>query len=288
MLVTEAASTLTTRGVYAKDDARCHMPAYDTCFPEWGCSAETMWVEVAAKDYLAGAFVWTGFDYKGEPVPFKWPCVGSHFGIMDACGFPKDNYYYYLAWWGAAQVLHLLPHWTWTGREGEPIDVRCFSNCDEVELLLNGVSLGRKAMPRYRHLAWTVAYQPGELLARGYQGGLETARCVVETAGAPVALRLTPQLAVTASGDAIPVMAEVVDAQGRLVPTADNEVEFSVEGDGRVLGVGNGDPSSHEPDKATRRRAFNGLAQAIVRGRGAIVAASPGLASVRCRIGSPP
>src|SRR5581483_4836874 len=110
---------------------------------------------------------WTAFDYRGEPIPYKWPCTASHFGVMDLCGFPKDLYYYYKSWWSNEPVLHLFPHWNWQGREGEEIDVRCFTNCNEVELLLNHRSHGRKTVENNSHVAWKVKYEPGILEVRG-------------------------------------------------------------------------------------------------------------------------
>jgi beta-galactosidase len=169
---------------------------------------------------------------------------------MDTCGFAKDNFYYYQAWWGDRPALHLLPHWNWAGKEGQDIDVRCFGNCDEVELFLNGQSLGRKPMSHNSHLQWTVKYQPGTLLARGYSGGAEVSEDKVETTGAPAAIKLTPDRRSLDAGneDASVITVSVVDDHGRVVPTAGNQISFDLTGPGRILGVGNGDPSCHEPD----------------------------------------
>lgn len=262
---TEEASTLSTRGIYANDPERGYVSAYDENPPEWGMTAEGWWKFYAARPFLAGAFVWTGFDYRGEPTPYKWPCISSHFGIMDTCGFPKDNYYYYQSWWTQKMVLHLFPHWNWQGREGEEIDVRCFSNCERVELFLNGKSLGVKKMPRNSHLRWLVRYQSGVLQAKGYKNGKEVAVKRVETTGAPAGLQLSPdRTTITADRQDVAVVnVSVIDVKGRVVPTADNEVTFT-SSNARIIGVGNGDPSSHEPDKASKRRAFNGLCQVIV------------------------
>ena len=162
----EEGSTVCTRGIYTDDADRGYVSAYDIRAPKWGSTAEKWWTFIAERPWVAGGFAWTGFDYFGEPIPYKWPCTGSHFGLMDLCGFPKDNYYYFKSWWSDKSVLHLFPHWNWIGREGQIIDVRCFSNCDEVELLLNGVSLGLKKMRPMSHLAWPVAFAPGVLEAR--------------------------------------------------------------------------------------------------------------------------
>ena len=144
----EDASALSTRGIYANDLARGFVSAYDVNTPgHYASTAQEWWNFYFARPFAAGAFVWTGFDYRGEPSPYKWPCISSHFGVMDTCGFPKDTYFYYQAQWTNKPVLHLFPHWNWQGREGQPIAVWVYSNCDEVELFLNGKSLGRKSMP---------------------------------------------------------------------------------------------------------------------------------------------
>ena len=247
---TEQASTVCTRGIYANDRERGYVSAYDDNAPPWAHTTETWWKFFAARPWLSGGFAWTGFDYRGEPTPYGWPCINSHFGILDTCGFPKDNFFYYQAWWGGQPMVHLLPHWNWPGQEGQDIDVRCFSNCDEVELFLNGQSLGRQTMPRNSHLRWKVKYAPGTLAAKGIKAGQVVAATQVETTGAPAAIRLTPDRAtINADGEDISVITvAVTDAQGRVVPVANNLVHFELSGPGQILGVGNGDPSCHEPD----------------------------------------
>ena len=249
-LGTEQSSATGTRGIYIQDPARGYVTAYDTNSPGWGCSAEKWWTFFAERPWLSGGFVWTGFDYRGEPTPYGWPCISSHFGIMDTCGFPKDNYFYYQSWWSGQPVLHLLPHWNWPGREGKPIDVRCFSNCQEVELFLNGKSLGRKTMKQNSHLQWTVNYEAGTLSAKGYRDGKLVAQTKVETTGAPAAIQLTPNRStINADGEDVSVVdVAVVDSEGRVVPRATNLIQFSLDGPGKIIGVGNGDPSCHEPD----------------------------------------
>lgn len=282
----ETASEVGTRGEYVNDPAKGYVSAYSVNAPPWAQTSEVAWRALAERDYMAGGFVWTGFDYKGEPTPYGWPCVNSHFGIMDECGFPKDAYYYYQSWWGEKPIVHLLPHWNWPGKEGQPIDVWCHSNAETVELFLNGKSLGTKAMPRYGHLEWKVPYAPGRLEAKGYSGGKLVASDVVETTGAPTQIRLSPDRKIlTADGeDVIMVEVALLDEKGCVVPFADNEVIFTVTGAGQVAGVGNGDPSSHEPDKASKRKAFHGLCMVIV-GAGenpgsiSLTASSPGLKS---------
>jgi beta-galactosidase len=241
---------VSTRGIYANDPERGYMSAYDDNKQAWSNTAEEWMSFFAPRPWLSGGFVWTGFDYRGEPTPYGWPCVNSHFGVLDTCGFPKDNFYYYLAWWTPQPVLHLLPHWNWAGREGQEIDVRALSNCEEVELFLNGKGLGRQAMKRYSELKWKVPYAAGVLSAKGFNRGAQVAETRVETTGAASALVLRPDRAViNADGEDVSVVAvSVVDAAGRVVPTALDKVSFELSGPGRIIGVGNGDPSSHEPD----------------------------------------
>ena len=246
------------------------------------------WKALGEREYMAGGYVWTGFDYKGEPTPYAWPCINSHFGIMDECGFPKDTYYYYLSWWGGKPVAHILPHWNWPGDEGKPKDVWVHSNADRVELFLNGASLGAKDVPRLGHVQWSVPYAPGKLEARGYKDGKVIVTDVVETTGAATQIRLTPNSkSIKANGEeVVMVEAALLDDKGRVVPFADNQVTFEVKGAGQVGGVGNGDPSSHEPDKASQRRAFHGLCMLVVQageqpGRIEITASAPGLKPTR-------
>lgn len=269
ILGTEMGSTVTTRGIYERDSIRGYLPDEDSIAPYWASTAETWWKLAAVNDYWSGAFVWTGFDYRGEPTPFRWPNINSHFGLMDVCGFPKNIYYYYQSWWTDEDVLHISPHWNWRDRRGKPVDVWVNSNADNVELFLNGKSLGKQDMPRNSHLRWTVNYEPGTLEAVAYKKGKKlTTR--VETTGQPVEVVLTPyKTTMMADGkDAAVINISVVDQEGREVPDADNMVRFSISGAGKIIGVGNGDPSSHEPDKcadgAWQRSLFNGHCQVIV------------------------
>jgi beta-galactosidase len=284
MVGTETASTVSTRGIYANDREKGYVRAYDLERPNWASLAEVWWKFYDARPFLAGGFAWTGFDYRGEPTPYGWPCINSHFGIMDMCGFPKDNFYYYQAWWGSKPALHLFPHWNWPGKEGQEIEVWVHSNLDRVELFLNGQSQGAQDVARNTHLMWKVKYSPGPLEAKGYKGGQQTLSEKRETTGAPARIVLRSDRArIGAIGeDVAMVTAEVVDSQGRQVPIADNELTFKVSGSGKLLGLGNGDPSSHELDKSESRRAFNGLSMAIVQaareaGEIRVEASSPGL-----------
>ena len=246
----EQGSTVGTRGIYTNDPARGYVSAYDIGATVWSNTAEQWWSFFASRPWLSGGFIWTGFDYRGEPTPYGWPCINSHFGVMDTCGFPKDNFYYYQSWWTDKPVLHLLPHWSWPGKEGVEIEVRALSNCEAVELFLNGRSLGRKTMERNSHLAWMVPYAPGTLSAKGYNGGKIIAETKAETTGAPAAIQLRPDRAtLNADGEDVGVFTvSVTDAQGRVVPVAANSIHFELSGPGKILGVGNGDPSCHEPD----------------------------------------
>jgi beta-galactosidase len=295
---TETASTVSTRGIYANDKARGYVEAYDTQAPPWGATAETWWKDYAARPFVAGGFVWTGFDYRGEPTPYAWPCINSHFGLMDTCGFPKDNYFYYRTWWGDEPVLHLFPHWNWGGGEGQEIQVWAYSNLERVELFLNGTSLGSRSVTPDGHLSWKVPYRPGTLEARGFKGGAQVLTAKRETTGPGARIVLAPdRTTIDADGEDVSVVeVSVVDAQGRVVPVANDEIEFTVSGSGRLIGLGNGDPSDHAPDKGTVRRVFNGLAVAIVQaGRSAgelrVAASAPGLAAatttVTCRKATP-
>lgn len=248
---TEQGSTTGTRGIYESNPETGHVAAYDEPPHRWVTSAETWWSWFADRPWLSGGFVWTGFDYRGEPTPYGWPCISSHFGVLDTCGFPKDNFYYYKAWWTNEVVLHLLPHWNWPGREGHEFRVDALSNCSAVELFLNGVSLGRKSMEPNSKLTWQVAYAPGTLSATGFDpAGRIIAETKVETTGEATTLRLTPDRnVINADGEDVAVFTvEALDAKGRVVPIAQNMLHFAIEGAGKIIGVGNGDPSCHEPD----------------------------------------
>lgn len=265
----ELGSTVTTRGVFKVDSVKKYLTDFDENYPPWASTAETWWRMAAEREWFMGGFVWTGFDYRGEPTPFEWPNINSHFGIMDMCGFPKNIYYYYQSWWADKDVLHIAPHWNWSGREGEEIRVWVNSNARSVELFLNGKSLGEKEMPRNGHLEWKVAYKPGKLKAVA-RNGKRTFEKTVETTTQAETLLLTPDRSVvTADGrDGTVINVEVVDKKGRPVPDASQLIHFSVSGDAEIIGVGNGDPSCHEPDRYPdnrwQRSLFNGKCQIIL------------------------
>ena len=246
---------------------------------------EQLWKFTRMYEYVAGDFMWTGIDYLGET---RWPHKNASSGVIDTCGFPKDGYYFYQSQWTIAPMLHLFPHWTWPGREGEVIPVICYTNCESVELFLNGKSYGIKACalprpgmtgrgwnpqpPRVHlttadlHLAWDVPYEPGVLKAVGRRNGEIVAVQEIVTAGPAARIELAADREVIAADgrDVAHVTVRILDAQGHPVPVADNLITFQVEGEGRLIGVDNGNPASHEPFQASQRRAFNGLCLGIV------------------------
>jgi beta-galactosidase len=262
----ETASTVSTRGIYSTDKLRNWVSAYDLNHTAWSQLAEEWWKFYAAREWLSGGFAWTGFDYRGEPTPYGWPSINSQFGIVDMCGFPKDNFYYYKAWWGSDPVLHLFPHWNWEQRDGEPISVWVHSNLDSVEVFLNGKSQGSQKVQPLTHLEWKVKYEPGVLEARGMKDGKVVLTEKRETTGDPASIRLTPdRTEINADGEDVCILrVEALDKEGRAIPTADVLIHFNVTGDGKLIGVGNGDPNCQESDKEPKRSLFNGLAQVIV------------------------
>jgi len=267
----EDTSQVMTRGEYTSDWAKV-VASYDDVYPGWAAtsSARNSWEAIVRQASFAGGFAWTGFAYRGEPTPYGWPSASSHFGALDLCGFPKTEFYVRQALWVKDKpVLTLVPHWNWTGQEGRPIKVMAATNVDTVALYLNGRLIEEKKADPFQMVTWQVPYAPGRLEAVGRKAGRDVARFAVETTGAPVALRLTPdRKALDGDGrDAVPVTVEAIDAQGRPVPTANLPVALEVSGPGANIGVGNGDPNSHAPEKGNKVTIFNGLAQVIVQGR---------------------
>jgi beta-galactosidase len=261
----ETSSAISTRGVYTTDPLRNTVNAYDSVV-RWGETAEEWWKFYGTRDWEAGGFAWTGFDYRGEPTPYGWPSINSQFGIVDMCGFPKDTFFYYKAWWGKEPALHLFPHWNFEGREGEEIPVWVYSNLDEVELFVNGQSQGSKKVPQLGHVEWKVKYQPGSIEARGSKDGKVVLTEKRETTGPAVAIRLTSdRMEINADGEDVAILkVEALDKEGRAVPTAGNLIGFNISGEGKLIGVGNGDPNCQESDKEPKRSLFSGLAQVIV------------------------
>ncbi len=257
--------------------------SYDNCSAPWGSTHAETWEKMQKYPYLTGMYIWTGFDYLGEPTPYSWPSRSSYFGVIDLAGFPKDAYYFYQSAWTEKPVLHLLPHWNW--KEGQAIDVVAYSNCDEVELFLNGASQGvrRKDAAKFS-FSWNLVYMPGTLKAVGRKGGEEVLSQEVKTAGAPARIVLeADRNAIRADGvDLSFVTVKIVDAAGIVAPRADNLVRFSLQGPGKIAGVDNGLQTSHESFQADHRQAFNGFCLAVVQsnqGTGKIVlnAVSEGL-----------
>ena len=320
----ETASTISSRGVYhlpletkyakTKD---LQVTSYDIQAPPWATIPDPEFAAQQKLPQVLGEFVWTGFDYLGEPTPYgdrkDWPSRSSYFGIVDLCGFPKDRFYLYKSVWTSEPVLHLLPHWNWSGREGQAIPVMAYTNAEEVELFLNGKSLGRKKLgvdtvelavgkasseslkyvSKYR-LMWQVPYAPGTLRAIGYKNGKQMAVDEVRTAGAPARIALAPDRAsITADGDDLSfVTVRVEDRDGNLCPLSDNLVRFKIDGPGKIAAVDNGNAASVEPFQADYRKAFNGMALAIVRsdrakpGKIRISATADGLQSAEVTIHS--
>lgn len=266
MFCTESTSFISTRGEYANNWEKTYVSNISKWEPGWGPFPGEDWADIVRYPYLGGTFVWTGFDYRGEPTPYQWPSVTSHFGFMDICGFPKDGYYAYKAAWIGTPLVHIFPHWNWPGRGGDSIQVHCYTNCDEVELLLNGKRMGRQNAVPYKKLVWGLIYKPGKLEARGYKGGKLVTIDIVETTSAPAQIDLNSDTyTLKADGcDVAVIKVAIKDAKGRVVPAADNLVQFSIEGPGKIIGTGNGNPSSHEPDKANQRKAFNGYCLVLV------------------------
>lgn len=243
--------------------------AYDNSTANWGSAHEETWQLVKNHDFFSGMFIWTGWDYIGEPTPFPWPAVSSYFGIIDLAGFPKDPYYFYQSEWTNKPVLHILPHWNW--KPGEKVDVvTYFNHADEVELFLNGRSQGTKRKQGDEmHVFWRLPFEPGVLKAISRQNGKVVLTKEVRTAGVPAKIVLVPdRQAINADGtDLSFVTVKVVDKNGTLVPLADNLIKFDVSGQGFIAGVGNGNQISHESFKASQRKAFHGMALAIVQAK---------------------
>ncbi len=234
---------------------------------------ERGWKFYAERPWAAGLFYWTGFDYRGEPNPPSYPAHDSEFGILDYCGFPKDEAWYLKSWWTDEPVLHIFPHWNLAGHEGEEVEVWAYSNCDEVELTVNGKKLGRQAMPKNGHLKWKAVYQPGKVIATGYKNGKRILTEVIETTkpATKIVLRADRQTIAADGRDVCVVCIEIQDQKGRIVPDACQMLTFTLEGGGRILGVGNGDPSymgDDHPKMSDCRTfsipAFNGLAQVLI------------------------
>ncbi len=296
---TETTSALETRGYYSMPsdsvmrwnnrnkevkDSQYVVSSYDNVSPPWGSTHEETWKEIKKYDYLSGMFIWTGFDYLGEPTPYTWPARSSYFGIIDLAGFPKDMYYMYQSEWTSKPVLHIFPHWNW--KSGQVIDVwGLYNNADEVELYLNGKSQGiKKKEGEDLHVVWKVPFEPGTLKAVSRKNGRPVLTQEIHTAGEPAKIELTvDHNSIKADGkDLSFVTVRVLDKNGNLVPDAENRVSFQLNGAASIAGVDNGDPVSHDSFKAKNRKAFHGKALVIVQsgkqaGRTTLAATADGL-----------
>ncbi|MBK1875262.1 beta-galactosidase GalB [Pelagicoccus mobilis] len=326
----ETSSCVSSRGVYHlpiekyEKHESLQVTSYDLIGPVWAYPPDIEFHFQEQNPRIMGEFIWTGFDYLGEPTPYggrdnstnghwngDWPVHSSFFGAVDLCGFPKDRFFLYQSQWSDKPMVHVLPHWNWEGMEGETIPVYGYTNCDEAELFLNGRSLGRKVKgvdttriivkfkrydsdhldSKYR-LSWEVPYEPGELTIVGYKAGQEVSRKTVRTAGKPAGVRLTADRSVIAADgkDLSFITVQVVDENGIACPTADNEIHFDIQGGGVLAAVGNGNPASLESFRLPKRKAFSGKALLVVRGKpGAsglidITASGEGLDSSRISI----
>ena len=283
-IATETTSSLHTRGFYqmpsdtirrwprkwdepftnGNPDNTCS--AYDNCSAPWGSTHEETWKIIKKYDFLSGLFIWTGFDYLGEPTPYVWPSRSSYFGIVDLAGFPKDAYYMYQSEWTNTPVLHIFPHWNWT--DGQAIDIWAYTNFNKVELFVNGVSQGVKSKQNDQlHLQWNVKYKAGSIKAIGTNPDGSTKVMEIKTAGDPAKILIEPDRStITANGtDLSFVTVTITDKDGNVVPFADNLINFEISGNGTIAGVDNGNQTSHEPFKANYRKAFNGKCLIIIK-----------------------
>ena len=308
LVAAETSSALSSRGEYGlerkadgqveiRTQSKNQCASYDLDCPGWGLPAEASLLALKNAPWVTGEFVWTGFDYFGEPTPFGWPSRSSYFGIMDLCGFPKDRYYLYQSQWTDQPMVHVLPHWDWPGFEGQAIPVWAYSNGESVELFLNGQSLGAQDRTKQQglHWEWQVPYVPGELKIVARREGRVVAEKVVRTAGPPAKLMaLVDRPTIQADGDDVAfVEVRVVDRDGNVCPNARSKISIRLQGPGTVAGMDNGDPTCHEPIKATAHTAFHGLCLAVIRaghepGAIRLTAAAAGLTSADATITTSP
>lgn len=285
-IITESNSALATRGYYRMPSDKVYIwperwgkpfadssyscSSYDNCHVPWGNTHEETIKLIRDNDFISGQYLWTGFDYIGEPTPFGWPARSSYFGVVDLAGFPKDAYYLYQSEWSDKQVLHLFPHWNW--KEGQDVDMWCYyNNADEVELFVNGKSQGvRSKTPDCLHTVWRVRFEPGSVKVVARKAGKIVGEKELRTAGEPARIRLTPDRSQLAADgkDLSFITVEILDKDGNLCPNADNLVNFNVKGDAFIAGVDNGNPISMERFKDTKRRAFYGKCLVVVQNKG--------------------
>ena len=287
-IFSESVSALQTRGYYLMPsdsiivapkewwmpytDPSFMCSAYDNMHASWSSTHEQTWDVVKHSPYVGGQFIWTGFDYIGEPTPYGFPARSSYFGIIDLAGFPKDSYYLYQSEWTQKPVLHLFPHWNWL--PGQTVDMWCYYNhADEVELFINGKSQGTRTKDAHTyHVMWRVAYEPGEVRAVARKDGKVVREQTIRTAGQPDHIRLSVDYQ---GRDLCFVCADVVDQDGRLCPWAEDQISFSVDGDASILATDNGCQTSMERFTSPQRRAFFGKCLVVVKGHGTLKAQSP-------------
>jgi beta-galactosidase len=307
-IATETTSAIATRGSYdmpsdsirrwpsrgenpsftGNADLSCS--SYDNCSVPWGSTHEETWKIIKKNDFMSGMFIWTGFDYLGEPTPYPWPARSSYFGILDLAGFPKDAYYLYQSEWTDKNVLHIFPHWNWA--PGKIVDVWAYTNCDEVELFLNGKSLcTRQKSGDDLHLVWKVPFEAGTLLGIGKKAGKEILRQEIKTSDAPARIILSPdRSSISADGSDLSfIKVTIVDKNNIPVPYADNLIRFTVDGNATIAGVDNGSQVSMEPFRADKRKAFHGMCLVVLRsgaepGKVVLKADSEGLESAETTI----
>lgn len=272
-LGSEETTAAGTRGIYYTDESKGHMAAINRTDTTYQNIIERGWKFYEERPWLSGLFYWTGFDYKGEPNPLKFPAVDSEFGILDYCGFEKDEAYYLKSWWTDETILHIFPHWNLKGHEGEKVSIWAYSNCDEVELIVNGKKLGKKKMPGNGHLTWDAIYQPGTVKAIGYKKGKKVKEEVLTTNYNASQMALTAQktLLTADNQDVAVVKIELQDKKGKQIPTACQNIQITVTGPARIIGVGNGDPAFQGTSTPTNLNcktftvpSFNGLAQVLI------------------------
>lgn len=287
-IATETTSALATRGYYdQRSDSIKRWPyrwdqlfldgnpgntvsAYDQVSAPWGSTHEETWKVIKKHDFMSGMFIWTGFDYLGEPTPYVWPSRSSYFGVIDLAGFPKDAYYMYKSEWTDETVLHVFPHWNW--KPGREVDIWAYyNNADEVELYLNDRSLGKRSKKGDDlHVMWRVPFEPGTLKAVSRKEGKEVLVKEIKTAGKPAQIKLeADRNTISADGkDLSFVTVSIVDVEGNIAPTATNRIDFELSGPGKIAGVDNGDPTSHESFKAKNKKAFYGKCLVIIQSSG--------------------
>jgi beta-galactosidase len=308
-IATETTSALATRGhydmpsdsirrwpiswdkIFTQGNPDNTVSAYDNVSAPWGSTHEETWKIMKKHPHLAGMFIWTGFDYLGEPTPYVWPSRSSYFGVVDLAGFPKDSYYLYQSEWTDKPMLHIFPHWNW--QPGQTVDVWAYyNNADEAELFLNGISKGiRKKQNDDLHVMWRLAYEPGTVRVVTRKNGREVLTKENKTAGAPVKVVLNvDRNEISADeNDLSFITVSIVDKEGNIVPSADNLVSFQLDGSAKIAAVDNGDPTSHDSFQASSRKAFHGLALLVVKalstpGTVVVRASSPGLQSAEAKI----